>query len=100
LFIASLAALCVAFARPHVDRMVTKERAVVILVIDTSRSMQARDVKPTRLGAAQEALRTFVDRAPQRLRIGLVIFAGEAQVATPPTADHGLVGQAIGGVGR
>jgi Ca-activated chloride channel homolog len=100
IFIASLAALCVAFARPHVDRMVAKERAVVILVIDTSRSMQARDVKPTRLGAAQEAMRTFVDRAPQRLRIGLVIFAGEAQVATPPTADHGLVRQSIDEIGE
>jgi Ca-activated chloride channel family protein len=72
----------------------------VILVIDTSRSMQARDVKPTRLGAAQEALRTFVDRAPQRLRIGLVIFAGEAQVATPPTADHGLVRESIDEIGE
>jgi Ca-activated chloride channel homolog len=100
LFIAALAALCVAFARPHVDRMVPKERAVVILVIDTSRSMQARDVRPTRLGAAQEALRTFVDRAPKRLRIGLVIFAGEAQVAAPPTADHGLVSQSIDEIGE
>jgi Ca-activated chloride channel homolog len=100
LFIAALAALCVAFARPHVDRMVPKERAVVILVIDTSRSMQARDVRPTRLGAAQEALRTFVDRAPKRLRIGLVIFAGEAQVAAPPTADHALVRQSIDEIGE
>jgi Ca-activated chloride channel homolog len=100
LFVAALAALCVAFARPHVDRMVPKERAVVILVIDTSRSMQARDVRPTRLGAAQEALRTFVDRAPKRLRIGLVIFAGEAQVAAPPTADHALVRQSIDEIGE
>jgi Ca-activated chloride channel family protein len=100
LFIGALAALCVAFARPHVDRMVPKERAVVILVIDSSRSMQARDVRPTRLGAAQEALRTFVDRAPKRLRIGLVIFAGEAQVAAPPTADHALVRQSIDEIGE
>jgi Ca-activated chloride channel family protein len=100
LFVAALAALCVAFARPHVDRMVPKERAVVVLVIDTSRSMQARDVRPTRLGAAQEALRTFVDRAPKRLRIGLVIFAGEAQVAAPPTADHALVRQSIDEIGE
>jgi Ca-activated chloride channel homolog len=100
LFVAALAALCVAFARPTVDRMVAKERAVVILVIDTSRSMQADDVKPTRLAAAQEAVRKFVDTAPKRLRIGLVVFAGEAQVATPPTDDHALVKQAIDEIGE
>jgi Ca-activated chloride channel homolog len=90
-----LAALLVAMARPEVDRMLLKERATVILVVDTSRSMQADDVAPTRLGAAQEALRTFLDRAPDDLRVGLVVFAGEAQVATPPTQDHELVETAI-----
>ena len=67
----------------------------MILVVDTSRSMQAKDVEPTRLGAAQEALRTFLDQAPDDLRVGLVVFAGEAQVATPPTDDHELVEAAI-----
>ena len=67
----------------------------MILVVDTSRSMQAKDVEPTRLGAAQEALRNFIDQAPDDLRIGLVVFAGEAQVATPPTDDHELVEAAI-----
>jgi Ca-activated chloride channel family protein len=100
LFVAALAALCVSFARPHVNRMVAKERAVVVLVIDTSRSMQADDVKPTRLAAAQEAVRKFVDRAPKRLRIGLVVFAGEAQVAAPPTDDHELVKQSIDEIGE
>jgi Ca-activated chloride channel family protein len=100
IFVAALAALCVAFARPHVDRMVAKERAMVILVVDTSRSMQADDVKPTRLAAAQEAMRRFLDKAPKRLRIGFVVFAGEAQVATPPTADHELVEQSINEVGQ
>jgi Ca-activated chloride channel family protein len=100
LFVAALAALCVAFARPHVNRMVAKERAVVVLVIDTSRSMQADDVKPTRLAAAQEAVRKFVDQAPKRLRIGLIVFAGEAQVAAPPTDDHALVKQSIDEIGE
>ena len=75
--------------------MLLKERATVILVVDTSRSMQAEDVDPTRLGAAQEALRTFLDHAPDGLRVGLVVFAGEAQVATPPTRDHELVETAV-----
>jgi len=63
--------------------------------VDTSRSMQAKDVEPTRLGAAQEAVRTFLDQAPGGLRVGLVVFAGEAQVATPPTRDHELVETAV-----
>jgi Ca-activated chloride channel family protein len=71
----------------------------VILVIDTSRSMQAKDVEPTRLGAAQEALKTFLDKAPTRLRVALIAFAGEAQVATPPTTEHDLVRQAVDTIG-
>jgi Ca-activated chloride channel family protein len=82
-------------ARPEVRRTLLKERATVILVVDTSRSMQARDVAPTRLGAEQEALRTFLDEVPHDLRVGLVVFAGEAQVATPPTKDHELVNTAV-----
>jgi Ca-activated chloride channel family protein len=90
-----LAVLLVGLARPEVSRSVLRERATVILVVDTSRSMQAEDVEPTRLGAAQEALHTFLDQAPNDLRVGLVVFAGEAQVATPPTKDHELVETAI-----
>jgi len=86
-----LAVLLVGMARPEVRRSLLKERATVILVVDTSRSMQAQDVKPTRLGAEQEALRTFLDEVPHDLRVGLIVFAGEAQVATPPTKDHELV---------
>jgi len=99
LFLLSLAALCVAVARPHVTKGVASDKAAVILVLDVSGSMQAQDVKPTRLAAAQKALHTFLDKAPKRLRIGLVLFAGEAQVATPPTADHALVGQAVDDAG-
>ncbi len=95
LFLLALASLLAGLARPHVERMMLKEQATVILVIDTSRSMQAKDVKPTRLGAAQEAVRVFLDRVPDRLRVGLVVFAGEAQVATPPTRDHDLVRTAV-----
>ena len=100
LFVAALAALCVSFARPHVDRLVAKDRAMVILVIDTSRSMQAEDVKPTRLAAAQEAMRNFLDRVPKKLRVGLIVFAGDAQVAAPPTDDHDLVGRSIDEIGE
>ncbi len=95
ILVVGLGALVIGLARPHVERSLVREKATVILVVDTSRSMQAKDVKPTRLGAAQEALRLFLDQAPGDLRIGLVVFAGEAQVATPPTNDHELVETAI-----
>ncbi len=95
LFALALALLLVALARPQVERTFLKERATVVLVMDTSRSMQAEDVPPTRLAAAQEAARTFLDQVPDKLRVGLVVFAGEAQVATPPTKDHELVEAAI-----
>ncbi len=99
LFALALTSLLVALARPEVHRTLVDERATVILVLDTSRSMQATDVQPTRLGAAQEAVRTFLDRAPSRLRVGLIVFAGDAQVATPPTRDHALVRQAVDDIG-
>lgn len=91
LLLLALVALGVGLARPHVERLVPRERATVVLVIDVSRSMQAKDVEPTRLAAAQEAVRTFLDRAPDRLRIALVAFAGDPQVAAPPTTDRELV---------
>jgi Ca-activated chloride channel family protein len=100
LFLAALAALCVAVSRPHVTSTVTSDRATVILVLDVSGSMQAIDVKPTRLVAAQKAIHTFLDKVPSRVRVGLVLFAGEAQVATPPTRDHELVGQAVDTAGE
>ena len=95
LFALALASLLVALARPQVERTFLKERATVVLVMDTSRSMQAEDVPPTRLAVAQEAARTFLDQVPDKLRVGLVVFAGEAQVATPPTRDHDLVRTAV-----
>jgi Ca-activated chloride channel homolog len=95
----ALATLCVAVTRPRVHHMVVSDNATVVLVLDVSGSMQAIDVKPTRLVAAQRALHVFLSKVPPRLKVGLVLFAGEAQVATPPTTDHALVSQAIDDVG-
>lgn len=100
LFGLALAALCVAVARPQANTLVPSERATVILVIDVSRSMAARDVKPSRLGAAQAALRSFLTRVPKRLRVGLIAFAGEPQVAAPPTTDRGLVRRSLDEIER
>jgi Ca-activated chloride channel family protein len=95
LLLAALAALCVAFARPSVTVKAPNERASVVLVVDTSGSMRAGDVKPTRLAAAKSAMRSFLDRAPSSLRVGIVSFSDEAQVVVPPTVDRKQLVQGI-----
>jgi Ca-activated chloride channel homolog len=100
LFLLAVATLCVAVSRPHVHKLVATENATVVLVLDVSGSMNAQDVKPTRLVAAQRALHVFLNKVPSRLKVGLVLFAGEPEVAAPPTTDHALVSQAIDEAGE
>jgi Ca-activated chloride channel homolog len=100
IFLLAIALLCVAVSRPHVHSLVTSDKATIVLVLDVSGSMQAVDVKPTRLAAAQKAIHTFLAKVPSRVRVGLILFAGEAQVATPPTRDHALVGEAVDAAGE
>jgi Ca-activated chloride channel family protein len=88
------ATLCVAVARPRVHTLVASDRATIVLVLDVSGSMEANDVKPSRLAAAQGAIREFLKRVPPRVRVGLVLFAGVPEEATPPTTNHALVEQA------
>jgi Ca-activated chloride channel homolog len=95
LFLLALAALCVGMARPQRSTLVPKDRATVILVVDVSRSMESHDVKPSRIGAAQAAVRLFLKKVPDRLQVGLIAFAGDPAVAAPPTTDHDLVRQAL-----
>jgi Ca-activated chloride channel family protein len=94
-FLLALAALCIGMARPQRTTLVPKDRATVILVVDVSRSMESKDVKPSRIGAATEAVRTFLKKVPDRLQVGLIAFAGDPAVAAPPTTDHDLVRQAL-----
>ena len=100
LLLLALNAVCIGLARPHVKTLVPGGGATVILVIDDSGSMQATDVKPTRLAAAQDAVLTFLAKAPKNVRVGLIVFAGEPQVATPPTTDHDLVREAVESIGE
>jgi len=95
LFLLALAALCIGMARPQRTTLVPKDRATVILVIDVSRSMEAKDVKPSRIGAAAQAVREFLKKVPDRLQVGLIAFAGDPAVAAPPTTDHSLVRTAL-----
>jgi Ca-activated chloride channel family protein len=96
LMLVALAALIVGVGRPRADVTVRREEATVILVIDTSRSMGATDVKPTRLGAAQNAAYAFLDKVPKKFRVGIVSFASRAIVALPPTDNRELAHTAVG----
>jgi Ca-activated chloride channel family protein len=87
----ALAALCVAVARPHRPTTTASDQATVVLVIDVSGSMRATDIKPSRLAAAQKAARTFLRKVPHNVKVGLIAFAGDPQVAAPPTTDLDLV---------
>jgi Ca-activated chloride channel family protein len=66
-----------------------------VLVIDISGSMNATDVSPTRMVAAQQAANTFVDQLPGKFRVGLVSFSSTAQTLTRPTTDRAAVLDAI-----
>jgi Ca-activated chloride channel homolog len=95
LFLLAVATLCVGVARPHVPTMVGRNNATVVMVLDVSGSMRANDVKPSRLDAAEQAIRIFLKRMPSGVRVALILFAGEAEVAAPPTTDHALVAQSV-----
>jgi Ca-activated chloride channel family protein len=100
LVVGVLGLLCVGVARPHVNRLAPIENATVVLVIDTSRSMLSEDVAPTRLGAAKQAAQSFLDRAPGKLRVGLVTFAGDVSVGAAPTHDRERVKQSVASITR
>jgi Ca-activated chloride channel family protein len=67
---------------------VASEQASIALTVDTSGSMAADDVKPTRLGAAEGAIRRFLDEIPKKYRVGLVTFSSEPFVVSPLTFDR------------
>lgn len=83
-----LVLLVLAFARPEGAVRVPRARAVVVVVIDVSLSMQAGDVDPDRITAARDAARTFAAGLPATFQVGLVTFAGTAAVALAPTTDR------------
>jgi len=91
----SLVALVVGFARPQAQVDGSAERATVVVALDVSLSMQAVDVSPTRLSAAQQAATRFVEALPERFNVGLVSFSGTAALVVPPTQDHAKVTQAV-----
>jgi Ca-activated chloride channel family protein len=98
LLVASLGLLSVGAARPQLSRTVSSSHTSVILALDVSRSMCATDVDPNRLTVAQQAAKDFVAHEPAGTRTGLIIFAGLAQEAVPPTTDRKAITRAIDGL--
>jgi Ca-activated chloride channel family protein len=95
LFLLALACASAAVARPNATVSVPSDKATIILLVDVSGSMRASDVKPTRLGAAQEAMGLFADRVPKAVRIGLVSFSSTADELVVPTTDRTLLHEGI-----
>jgi Ca-activated chloride channel family protein len=93
--IAALAVLTIALAGPQAEAKVPRNRATVVLVIDVSLSMEATDVAPTRIAAAQAAAKAFADQLTPGVNLGLVSFAGTAAVLVSPTVDREPVKRAI-----
>lgn len=90
-----LVAMVVGLARPSREEDVPRDEAVVMLVIDVSRSMTAVDVEPSRLESATDAAKDFIEGMPAGFRVGLVAFDDVARTLATPTLEHGTVIAAV-----
>ncbi len=95
LFLGSVAMLGTAMARPAAEIKVPLNRTSIILALDISRSMCATDVPPNRLTVAQEAVLAFIEDQADGTQIGIVAFAGFAEIIVPPTNDKDLLREAV-----
>lgn len=91
----ALTLLTVALAGPTAEQRVPRNRATVVLVIDVSLSMEATDVAPSRLAAAQQAAKQFADDLTPGINLGLVAFSGTASVLVSPTTNREATKSAI-----
>ena len=94
----SLVVLTLAFAQPAMAMRTAKQRATILLTLDTSGSMSATDVSPSRLEAMKQQAAAFVKKLPGGVQIGLVTFNGSARLLVPPTADTAPVLDALGSI--
>ncbi len=91
----SLLLCTIAVAGPTYDQRLPRNRAVVMLAIDVSQSMRATDVEPSRLAAAQEASKKFVDELTPGINLGVIAYAGTATVMVSPTTNRDASRRAI-----
>jgi Ca-activated chloride channel family protein len=88
LLLIALATMLVAVARPTSFITLPSEQRTIVLAIDVSLSMRATDVEPSRIAAAQEAAKAFINEQPGDVRIGIVSFAGTALLVQAPTQNR------------
>jgi len=88
LMLFALAALAVSMARPVATVTLPTQKQTIIMALDASGSMRAKDVEPSRLVAMQNAAKQFVADASPRTKIGIVTFAATAALVQPPTEDR------------
>jgi Ca-activated chloride channel homolog len=91
----ALVVLTLAFAEPAVAMRTPKDNATIMLTLDTSASMTATDVAPTRLAAAEAQASQFVENLPRGIQVGLVAFDRSARMLVPPTTDRAQLTAAI-----
>ena len=88
LFLVAIVCSIVAVARPTATLTLPSDQRTVILAIDVSLSMRATDVEPSRLAAAQDAAKAFIEEQPADVRTGIVSFAGTALLVQAPTHNR------------
>ena len=98
LYLLGLVSLLVALARPEAALAVQREEGTVVVVMDSSNSMLAGDVEPNRLEAGRRAAVRLLDELPAKFRVGVVAFAGRAQVLSRPTVDRVALKRALDAV--
>lgn len=94
-YLAAVGLLVLASARPVAAIPFPTNRAALVVGIDTSKSMVAADISPSRLDAAKRMARELVLAVPKSVRVGLVAFSDYAQILVPPTTDRHEVLEAI-----
>jgi Ca-activated chloride channel family protein len=95
LILLALALLLLALARPTASVPLPWTKSTILLAMDISRSMRVQDVQPSRMEAAQAAAKAFLAEVPRHIEVGLVTFAGTAQVAQRATLDRPSLVSAI-----
>ena len=95
LFLIGTTSLITAMARPVAVTEVPLSRTTIILALDISRSMCATDISPNRLSVAQDAALNFIENQADSTQIGIVAFAGFAEIIVPPTRDKDVLQEAI-----
>ena len=97
LLVLALTLLILALSRPFANVSIASSRTTVMLALDVSLSMCANDISPNRLTIAQEAARRFIESQEPDTQVGIVVFAGIAQLIVPPTTDRDVL---LGGGGQ